>query len=73
MSLLIFPQIMKISKPMLTYINNVVKMGADGIIISDPGIIYAVKNKIPNLYTILSTQANTTNYESLLFWKKKRY
>ncbi len=55
--------------PMLTYINKIVKMGADGIIISDPGIIYTVKNEIPDIYTILSTQANTTNIESLYFWK----
>ena len=56
-------------KPMLAYIKKVVEMGADGIIISDPGVLYAVKNEIPDIFIILSTQANTTNYESLLFWK----
>ena len=56
-------------KPMLAYIKKVVEMSADGIIISDPGVLYAVKNEIPDIFIILSTQANTTNYESLLFWK----
>ena len=56
-------------KPMLAYIKNVVEMGADGVIISDPGVLYAVKNEMPDVFIILSTQANTTNYESLLFWK----
>lgn len=55
--------------PMLSYIKSIAKMGADGIIVSDPGIIYAVKNELPEIYTILSTQANTTNSTSLSFWK----
>ena len=55
--------------PMLTYIKKVVKMGVDGLIISDPGILYVVRKEIPDTFIILSTQANTTNCESLLFWK----
>lgn len=46
------------------------KLKPDALIIADPGIIHIsqrLKNKIP---IHLSTQANTMNSESILFWKK---
>ncbi len=52
------------------YTRRVVNMGVDGLIISDPGVIDVIKNEFPEMFLTLSTQANTTNYRSLDFWKK---
>ncbi len=43
----------------------------DAIIVSDPGVICLAKKHAPNLPIHLSTQANTLNYESVLFWKSQ--
>ena len=40
----------------------------DGIIIADPGVIHLAKLHIPEIPIHLSTQANTTNLQSALFW-----
>ena len=42
----------------------------DAIIISDPGIIMLAQEIIPHIDIHLSTQANTTNYNTALFWQK---
>ena len=47
------------------------KIGVDGAIISDPGIIYLAKKVAPKLCLHLSTQANTTNKYSVKFWKEQ--
>lgn len=52
------------------YLNSIQDMAIDGLIISDPGIIDLVKEKMPNSEIHLSTQANTTNYRSAKFWNK---
>jgi putative protease len=41
----------------------------DAIIISDPGMIRLVRTLTPDLPLHLSTQANTTNTEAVLFWR----
>lgn len=41
-----------------------------GVIVSDPGVIRLCKKYAPDLPIHLSTQANTTNKESLYFWKE---
>ncbi|WP_027357768.1 peptidase U32 family protein [Desulforegula conservatrix] len=43
--------------------------GADGIIISDPGVILDAKEIIPQIPIHLSTQANTTNFRNVQFWE----
>lgn len=45
--------------------------GADGLIISDPGILAVAKKTVPTLPIHLSTQANVTNTESALFWQNQ--
>lgn len=45
------------------------EMGADGVIVSDPGVVYLAKKVAPRLNLHLSTQANTTNKYSVKFWK----
>lgn len=41
----------------------------DGILISDPGMMRLAKRLCPNIPLHISTQANNTNYETVLFWK----
>ncbi len=43
-------------------------MGADGVIVADPGAVMTIKNAAPNLPIHLSTQANTLNAASARFW-----
>ena len=44
---------------------------ADGVIISDPGVIYLAKQAAPELDLHISTQANTTNKYAVKFWKEQ--
>ncbi len=41
----------------------------DGVIVADPGIFTEARRIIPDIPLHLSTQANTTNYRSALFWQ----
>lgn len=43
-------------------------MGADGVIVADPGAVMTIQNAAPNLPIHLSTQANTLNSASARFW-----
>ncbi len=45
------------------------KIGVDGAIISDTGLLCIAKKYAPNLVLNLSTQANTLNYETVRFWR----
>jgi len=51
------------------YLDTLGKLNPDAIIISDPGILMLSRNRIPHIPVHLSTQANTTNYESARFWQ----
>jgi putative protease len=51
------------------FLETVGCIGADAIIISDPGIIRQAQQIIPHIPIHLSTQANTTSYSSALFWQ----
>jgi len=42
----------------------------DAIIIADPGILMEAIRIMPDIPVHLSTQSNTTNYRTALFWKK---
>ena len=44
--------------------------GIDGVIISDPGLIYLCRKVAPGLSVNLSTQANTLNKAAVEFWKE---
>ncbi len=46
-------------------------IGVDGVIISDPGVIYLAKQVAPKLQIHLSTQANTTNKYAVKFWREQ--
>lgn len=57
-------------KTITDYLKYIEKIGADAVIISDPGIFMEARSVIPEVPVHLSTQANTTNYKSVLFWEK---
>lgn len=50
------------------YLIELYELGVDAIIVSDPGIIMAAKEVVPNLEIHLSTQANNVNWKSAIFW-----
>lgn len=44
---------------------------ADGLIVSDPGVLLMAKQLVPDLPVHLSTQANVTNPASAMFWQQQ--
>lgn len=50
------------------YLKNLYNIGIDAIIVADPGIIMTSKEVVPELEIHLSTQANSVNYKSTIFW-----
>ncbi len=50
------------------YLRELHDMGADGVIISDPGVLMTAREAVPDLPIHLSTQANVTNAASAAFW-----
>jgi len=55
---------------MAEYVEKLSKLGADAIILSDPGVYMIVKETAPDMEIHLSTQANNTNWKSAMFWYK---
>ncbi len=53
------------------YFRALEEMGADAVIVSDPGVVYLVKKVAPKLCIHLSTQANTTNKYAVKFWSEQ--
>ena len=53
------------------YFQSLQNIGVDGVIISDPGVVYIAKKYAPNLCIHLSTQANTTNKYAVKFWQEQ--
>jgi len=51
------------------YLRSLGKIGVDALIIADPGIFMTASKIIPEIPVHLSTQANTTNLMSALFWQ----
>ena len=54
-----------------SYLPFLESIGVDGVIVSDPGIIYIAKKVAPKLELHLSTQANTQNKMSSKFWEEQ--
>jgi putative protease len=52
----------------LRYLQDI---AVDGIILSDPGVILLAKHWAPTIPIHLSTQCNTTNSLSALFWQQQ--
>ncbi|MGB9813048.1 MAG: peptidase U32 family protein [Thermovenabulum sp.] len=53
---------------MPSFIKRVALMGADAFILSDPGVFTLVKELVPHIKIHLSTQANSINWRSCIFW-----
>ena len=53
------------------YFQYLAEIQADGVIVSDPGVVYLAKQVAPSLPIHLSTQANTTNQYAVKFWKEQ--
>lgn len=49
-------------------VKKIAKLGADGIIFSDPGTYNIIRKHLPKMSLHLSTQASTLNYQSAKFW-----
>ena len=51
------------------YFISLQKLGADALIISDPGVLVLAKKVVPDMEIHISTQANCTNINAAQFWK----
>ncbi len=50
------------------YAMKLEKIGVDAVLVSDPGVFFAIREVAPNLNIHISTQANTTNKYAVKFW-----
>jgi len=56
-------------KKLPAHIKKLKKMDPDGIFVSDPGVMQAIRGIWPKANIILSTQANCTNWQAAKFWQ----
>ncbi len=56
---------------MREFFQELYSIGIDAVIVADPALIQACKKAAPNLEVHLSTQASTTNWKSVKFWKEE--
>ncbi|RMF91971.1 MAG: U32 family peptidase [Candidatus Schekmanbacteria bacterium] len=57
-------------KELEKFIHFLKKYSPDAFIVTDPGVIGFINEKLPHIPIHLSTQTNTTNSASIKFWKK---
>jgi putative protease len=57
--------------PLYRYLEEVAHIPFDAYIVADPGVIDMVAEVSPGSPLHLSTQANTTNWRSALFWRRQ--
>ncbi len=55
---------------MADYFRELKELGADAILVADPGVFALARKTVPDLDVHISTQANNTNYHTALFWKE---
>ncbi len=53
-----------------SYLQELGEIGPDALIISDPGLFRMARRILPDMDIHISTQMNTTNYESFEFWQE---
>lgn len=53
---------------LLSDIAEVVALAPDALIVSDPGVIYLLRQHFPQMELHLSVQANTVNWAAVQFW-----
>ena len=52
-------------------IGEVVALAPDALIVSDPGVIFLVRQHFPQMELHLSVQANTLNWAAVQFWQQQ--
>ncbi|WP_300410518.1 U32 family peptidase [Lagierella sp.] len=52
------------------YVEFLIDIGVDALIVSDPGIYSLVRSVSDDIEVHLSTQASVTNYQTVKFWEK---
>lgn len=52
------------------YFKQLEELGADAVLVADPGVFATARETVPDMDIHISTQANNTNYNSALFWHK---
>lgn len=55
---------------MAEYFKSIYEIGADAVLVSDPGVYMTLKEAAPKMELHISTQANNTNYKTAEFWYK---
>jgi U32 family peptidase len=58
-------------EPLYRYFEDLARIPFDAIIVADPGVIDIISEVSPDRPIHLSTQANTTNWKSALFWSRQ--
>ncbi len=53
------------------YLLKLYEIGADALIISDPGVFLTARQVVPQMEIHISTQANVTNFKSVEFWQSQ--
>ncbi|MHC1758770.1 MAG: U32 family peptidase [Negativicutes bacterium] len=54
-----------------SYLTLLGEAGCDAILVADPGVFRAAREVVPSIPIHISTQANTTNWNSALFWQEQ--
>ncbi|MCH8493099.1 MAG: tRNA 5-hydroxyuridine modification protein YegQ [Idiomarina sp.] len=52
-------------------IEPVIALGPDALIVSDPGVVYLLREHFPHMPLHLSVQANTVNWAAVKFWQQQ--
>ena len=52
-------------------LEQIIAMGPDALIMSDPGLIMLVRERWPHMPVHLSVQANATNWATVKFWQQQ--
>jgi putative protease len=58
-------------EPLYRYFEEIARVPFDACIAADPGVIAIISEVFPGRPIHLSTQANTTNWKSALFWRQQ--
>ncbi len=53
------------------YLELLGEVGCDALLIADPGVFRMARKMLPDMPIHLSTQANTTNWQSAMFWQEQ--
>lgn len=58
-------------RTLIKHLAPIVEMGPDALIVSDPGVIWLIRQHFPTVPLHLSVQANTVNWAAVKFWQEQ--